>query len=92
MPLSSFNRFELELTAEQAGDCSHQGRCDDDVDYWAPRISRPKECTPENLRDELQGYGAWSDDELADDTENWKRIIWIAAGNIQDEEIEPCKQ
>ena len=30
---ASFERFELELTKEQAHIGSHQGRCDDDITY-----------------------------------------------------------
>ena len=80
-----FNRFTIEMPQEAAEACSHQGACDEDVAWWAPRITRPAEATPKRLRAELNEYGAWEDDELADDDVNWLRIVWIAAGNIKEE-------
>ena len=86
MKTAYFNRFTLDLPPEAVADCSHQGQCDADVDCWATRIERPSNLTPGKLRAELKEYGAWDADELADDAINWHRIIWLAAGNIQDEE------
>jgi len=86
MNLSSmFERFEITMPREAVDDCSHQGDCGPDVEAWAPKIDRPDDCTPEALRDELAEYGAWDDDQLANDSDNWERIVWIAAGNIKDE-------
>lgn len=85
---ASFNRFEFQMPAEAVSDCSHQGSCDEDVAHWQSRIARPAAITPEALRAELKEYGAWDEPELADDDANWRRIIWIAAGNIQDEKHE----
>ncbi len=86
-----FNRFTLALPALAVGDCSHQGACDDDVAAWAPRIERPANITPEALANELHEYGAWDADELSDDAANWRRLIWLAAGQIQDEEREAAR-
>ncbi len=93
-----FERFTLELPERAVSECNHQGQCDEDVAYWAganwqgvtriPRITRPAEITSEKLKAELKEYGAWDDEELNDDDANWKRIIWLAAGNIQEEERE----
>ena len=80
-----FNRFQIGMTPEAASDCSHQGKCDDDVKAWAGKIHRTSEVTPEALRAELKEYGAWDDEELSDDSNNWERIIWLAAGNIQED-------
>jgi hypothetical protein len=80
-----FNRFSLDLPSEAVTDCSHQGACDDDVEHWAAKIQRPSDITPEALRSELKEYGAWDSTELSDDDANWKRLIWIAAGNIKEE-------
>lgn len=41
--------------------------------------------TPSAIRAELKKYGAWTDDELADDEMNRRRIIWVAACNIKEE-------
>ena len=80
-----FNRFCLSMLPEAVRDCHHQGQCDADVECWASKVNRPADCTPEALRAELEEYGAWDAEELADDDQNWRRIVWIAAGNIQEE-------
>jgi hypothetical protein len=85
MKIATFNRFELEMSEDAVRDCSHSGPCDNDVDIWANKIVRPDEITSEKLALELKDYGAWDAKELQDDAQNWKRLIWIAAGNIQDE-------
>ena len=82
---ASFNRFEFEMPVDAIADCHHRGPCDEDVAHWAPKIVRPDSITPEKLKAELSEYGAWDDDELNDDEANWRRIVWLAAGNIQDE-------
>lgn len=85
-----FNRFTLDMPAEAVSACSHQGQCDDDVAYWATRVTRPADITPEALRAELKEYGAWDAEELSDDAANWQRLLWVAAGNIQDDSREEC--
>ena len=91
MKTAYFNRFTLDLPDQAVGDCSHSGACDQDVAHWSTRIDRPAEITPEKLAAELREYGAWDVWELADDSANWQRLIWIAAGNIQEEEREQAK-
>jgi hypothetical protein len=96
MKTAYFNRFSIDLPDAAVADCHHQGACDSDVAHWAgaewqgatriPRIARPDTLTPEILAAELKEYGAWDAEELADDDANWQRIIWLAAGNIQEEE------
>lgn len=88
----SFNRFEFRMSGEAVMDCSHQGQCDEDVKHWAPLIQKqvekdnfPNKPTPEKIREELGEYGSWDEEELKDDEQNWRRLIWIAAGNIKDE-------
>lgn len=87
-----FNRFELRLPGKAVDDCSHSGPCDDDVAHWESRVVRPENCTPEALREELDEYGAWSAEELADDAANWERIVWIACGNVSEEENPDCSE
>lgn len=91
MKTAYFNRFELDLPSEAVADCSHQGRCDEDVAYWETRVTRPAALTPELLALELKEYGAWDAEELADDAANWRRILWLAAGNIKDEAYEEAR-
>jgi hypothetical protein len=84
---TTFNRFEIQMTRKQALACSHQGDCADDVNALikSKQISRPRKCTPENLKKELSEYGAWEENELENDTTNWERIVWLAAGNIKED-------
>lgn len=96
---ASFNRFELRLPGRCVLDCSHSGPCDDDVAHWVPRIRRQVETdafrnapTADAIRAELKEYGAWDADELADDEQNWHRLVWIAAGNISDSEMPDCSE
>lgn len=88
MKTAYFNRFSLDLPDDAIGDCSHQGSCDADVEHWSARIARPSDISQEALRAELKEYGAWDPDELSDDAANWLRIVWLAAGNIQDDQCE----
>jgi len=77
--------INLQMTKAQAASASHQGQCDDDVAALAkhPKIARQlAKINPKALRDELQGYGAWDDAELSDHAQNLQRILWIAAGDI----------
>lgn len=94
---ASFNRFELRLSGECVADCSHSGPCDDDVKSWVPKVRAQIEADnfrnkpdAESIRAELAEYGAWDDDELADDDANFERLVWIAAGNISDDDAPDC--
>ena len=87
--IAQFERFEIEMTKDQAHTGSHQGQCDDDVAYLLtiPNICRQLDkIDPILLAAELAEYGAWGDEELQDHEQNKARIVWIAAGNI----IEEC--
>jgi hypothetical protein len=82
--VASFDRFEIEMPWKAAKDMSQPGPADAYVSHWSKIIPRPDACTAEVLASELKEYGAWDDDELSDDAENWERIIWIAANNISE--------
>lgn len=79
-----FNRFEIEMPLQAIEDCHHQGACDDDVEFQEKKIDL-SHIAPDKIRSELKEYGAWDADELADEKTNRQRIIWLAAGNIQDD-------
>lgn len=84
---ASFEKFEIQMTKEQARNASHQGSCDKDVEELLtyPKIKRQlKEIPDQDLADELREYGCWDDEQLMDRKENEARIIWIAAGDIVD--------
>jgi hypothetical protein len=79
----------LNLPSDCVDDCSHSGRCDDDVAHWVsqPEIkSQLDEINPEQLVKELDEHGAWSEEELSNHDDNLLRILWIAATNIADEQ------
>lgn len=85
---SSSGRIELAMTLEQAEGASHQGSCDDDVRALSKRPEIAKqlaEIDPALLVRELKEYGAWEADELADHDQNLQRILWLAAGDIEEE-------
>jgi len=83
-----FMRFTFSMPLDAALQCSHQGECIEDVRAWASKIVRPDSITPELLKAELRECGAWTPEDLEDDAQNWERLIWIAAGNIKDDERE----
>lgn len=82
---TSSGRIELQMTLAQAQSASHQGQCDDDVATLSkhPKIARQlAKIDPALLAAELQEYGAWDDTELSDHAQNLQRILWLAAGDI----------
>lgn len=82
---SSSGFVELQITKAEAATCAHPGPCDSDVLALSkvPRIAKQlAKINPEHLRGELQGYGAWDAEELADHAQNLQRILWIACGDI----------
>jgi len=81
--IATFNYFEIEMPTAAVEECHHVGECYDDVTAWQPRIDL-SHVSDQDLKKELKEYGAWDDEELNDRIENEKRIIWIAAGYIQD--------
>lgn len=87
---SGSGSLSLDLTIEDARSASHQGSCDEDVEalsrvpYVAAQIAG---WNVEELRKELDGYGAWDDEELADTEQNIQRMAWLAAGSIVDEYV-----
>ncbi len=85
---AQFNRFEIQLTKEQAQIGYHQGQCDEDITYLLknPKISRQfKKIDKDSIRAELKEYGAWDEKELEDDAQNQNRIVWLAAANIKEQ-------
>jgi len=75
----------LRLTFEDAKLCSHSGDCSNEVEYVMSKryVKRQlKDIDVIQLRKELSGYGAWSNEELLDHSENLMRWVWISAGDI----------
>jgi hypothetical protein len=90
---SSSGRIELQMTMEQAESASHSGECDEDVRELSkvPAIAdQLAKIDPALLSAELEGYGAWDDEERADHDQNVQRILWLAAGDITEQEGCDC--
>ena len=84
-------RIELQISSQDAHTGYHSGACDLDVDYLLTldHIKRQFDTIPPALlAEELREYGAWSADELADHEQNKARILWIACGDIADQETQ----
>ncbi len=75
--------FDIDMPGDAVLDCSHAGRCDEDVAHWLPRLDLDH-ITPAQARAALAEYGAWDDDQLASHEDNLERLVWIAAGDIQE--------
>ena len=85
---TSSGRIELQITKNEARIGSHQGQCDADVLALSktPRIRRQlAKLNPALVRDELREYGAWEEDELMDDAQNLQRLLWIACGDVAED-------
>ena len=81
--------IEIQMTIEQAQSVSHSGDCYVDVEELAkvPEIAEQLDSlSPEGLRRELREYDAWDDEELRDDEENKRRILWIFGNDIVERE------
>jgi hypothetical protein len=87
---TSSGRIELEIDLDDAHSGSHQGQCDDDVQALSsvPYIAAQLDAIdPALLADELREYGAWDDEQLADHDQNIQRILWLACGDIVENEV-----
>jgi len=81
-----FNYGELCLSVEALEACYHPGPCDWDVEYWEKEIDwKSQSMDAEDIRKTLYDYSDW---DVSDDLLNRQRILWIAAGNWQDERAE----
>lgn len=80
-----FNYFSFEMPLDAVLDCSHKGRCDDDVEYWQSKLNL--NLNREKMFEELKEYGAWTSEELKalEDYELEQKVIWIGACNAKDE-------
>jgi len=90
---SSSGRIELQMTMEQAESASHSGDCDEDVQELSkvPAIAEQlAKIDPALLAAELKEYGAWDDEERTDHDQNLQRILWLAAGDITEQEGCDC--
>lgn len=94
---ASFNRFELRLPGDAINDIARSGANDEVVAYWTPKVIEqcerdafPNRPTDEKIAAELKEYGAWDSEALADTAQNWRRLVWLAAWNIAEDEAPDC--
>lgn len=84
-----FERLSLELKPDDALSGSQPGQnADDDIADLrkVPYIARQLEALdPEQVRAELNEWGAWDETELADDDANLNRVLWTACCNVREE-------
>jgi hypothetical protein len=88
---SSCGRIELSIKLSDAETGYHSGACDSDIAYLltVPYIAAQiNAIDPELIAAELKGFGAWDSLELADHEENKSRLLWIACGDIIDNQFE----
>lgn len=76
--------IEFQLSVLCVNDIAQQGSNDSAVRYWEERIDL-SHIPAAAIRDELDEYGCWHDDELADELQNRRRLIWLAAWDIAEE-------
>ena len=81
---------EIKMHIEDVKLCNHSGDCESDVRRCMelPEIrTQLDKIDRESLIEELSEYGVWDIDQLQDHENNLMRILWIAAGNIKDENM-----
>lgn len=86
--IAVFERFDIEMTRDQALSASHSGSCDNNVKEVLkdPKIKEQlKKISDGDLISVLKDYGAWDTGELSSRESNEERIIWIAACNIRED-------
>ena len=77
----------LNITKAVANECSRSGDNEYSVNYY---MNLPKyrkqllKLDKEQVRNELNEYGAWDNDELSNHEDNLQRLFWLACGNISD--------
>lgn len=87
---TSSGRIELAILGDDASAGSHSDSCDNDIEalLTVPYIAEQIDAIdPKLLADELREWGAWDDAELSDHEQNKARILWLACGDIADEQV-----
>lgn len=87
--IASFNLFEIEIPTYMVDSTPQTGSCDSAITEWLEEDYIQTQLTEignDKIASELYEFGAWDDDELKNFEENKARILWIAIGNIWDED------
>jgi len=86
----SYGLIELNITKKQAYIGYHQGHCDNDIKDLmdVPVIKRQLDkLKPDIVARVLKDYGAWDADDLSDHDDNLDRLLWIACGDIVENNV-----
>jgi hypothetical protein len=101
---ATFNHCEFRIPGTAIIDICHPGDAQVPVEHHTPEIRRltaelyadspgnPWNPTPDTIRKELAEYGSWDEEELADDDQNWHRLVWLAAWDIFEDECPDCEE
>lgn len=84
---SNTGLITLEFTREQLNSIPLHGQCIDEVLELRkiPEIAEQlQKIDPEALREDLDVYGCWDDEELKSHDDNLNRLLWIATGEVQE--------
>jgi len=89
---TSSGRIELNIPEHVVRACYHSGACDDDVAHTRrtePDVEAQLQAIdPALLRAELAEYGAWNGAELADHDANLDRLLWLACGDLAEQDAD----
>lgn len=87
----SSGRLELALSSDQAARGYHSGACDSDIAALMqdPDVSAQLLAfDPVTVSEALKEYGAWDSEELANHADNLKRLLWVACGDVVDQQFQ----
>jgi hypothetical protein len=82
--------IELNLSIDIANKGYHSGACDFDIAELrgvAHIASQLNAIKPDLLVAELKEYGAWDSVELSDHNANLDRLLWLACGDLVDQQF-----
>lgn len=88
---SSSGRIALNLSMNEASRGYHSGACDLDIAElrtMAHIDNQLKAIDPVLLISELKEYGAWDSEELANHEDNLDRLLWLACGDLVDQQFD----
>jgi hypothetical protein len=86
----SSGRLELQLSSDQAARGYHSGACDLDIKELQQDSGISGQLAafnPDIVRDCLKEYGAWDSAELSNHADNLERLLWIACGDLVDQQF-----
>lgn len=96
---ASLNSFEFRIPGAAILQICHPGPNDSDVAFWVNQVREqvakdnfPNGPDADSIRRDLAEYGAWDAEELADDEQNWHRLLWLAAWDISEDASPDCSE